>query len=346
MHATTTSLPLFSLTALEQAVLDNTSGTLTSDDRAAAQAGFMSALRGEGFFYLRDFGMEEADWAQLERLTHDVMDAKPAECMCKHGENGLPRGLSPLGSESTAAVLGAGNEVDLCDKWTSLSHEADVPNVWPSPAFRAVWEQYQLRVSSAARRLLAVIGRALALDERDEWHALVAGEQVYRHLRYPDVPSERCASADDAGKAGASVRMAAHNDLDTITLLHQRACANGFVSLQAYVREQWLDVPAIEGTLVVNFGEVLSCLTGGAVRATKHRVLAPPPSLRLGSARTSTVCFFQPHAEFAISPLLDSDFGGHFVGEKDRPFREWLGSALGALTGTSEQALATASEAA
>lgn len=137
--------------------------------------------------------------------------------------------------------------------------------------------------------------------------------------------------------------MAAHNDLDILTLLHQTACPNGFVSLQAHVRERWMDVPTIEDTLVVNFGEVLACLTGSAVRATKHRVLAPPASLRLGSARTSTVCFFNPPGEFAITPF-DSDFSGHFVGEVDLPFRQWLGSVVGGLTGRAPGAATTVVE--
>lgn len=52
---------------------------------------------------------------------------------------------------------------------------------------------------------------------------------------------------------------------------------------------QWIKVPPIDGTFVVNFGNAFEAATEGAVRATIHRVIAPGPN---SNARYS-VPFFQ-----------------------------------------------------
>ncbi len=51
---------------------------------------------------------------------------------------------------------------------------------------------------------------------------------------------------------------------------------------------QWLDVTTKKNTLVVNFGETLSRMTGRKVKATVHRVLA------IGRVRRSVPFFLEP----------------------------------------------------
>ncbi|TGT18439.1 isopenicillin N synthase family oxygenase, partial [Mesorhizobium sp. M4B.F.Ca.ET.172.01.1.1] len=63
-----------------------------------------------------------------------------------------------------------------------------------------------------------------------------------------------------------------HADSGFVTLLAQ----DGVEGLQAKnLAGEWIDVPPANGTLAVNFGQLLERWTGGRVRATRHRVIAP-----------------------------------------------------------------------
>jgi isopenicillin N synthase-like dioxygenase len=59
----------------------------------------------------------------------------------------------------------------------------------------------------------------------------------------------------------------------------------------------WIDVPPLEGTLVVNFGQVLEQWTAGRIRATEHRVLGN------GVERYSIPFFYEARADATIAPL-------------------------------------------
>jgi isopenicillin N synthase-like dioxygenase len=121
-----------------------------------------------------------------------------------------------------------------------------------------------------------------------------------RYLQYPDVPLDACADAP----GNVPDRMAAHFDMDVVTLLHQTPCENGFVSLEAKIGGEFSKVPAIRGTLVVNLGEVIRLLTGGRVKATVHRVVRPPRSQHRGSARDVVVFFQAPPLSAKLRPIV------------------------------------------
>ena len=56
-------------------------------------------------------------------------------------------------------------------------------------------------------------------------------------------------------------------------------------------------MPPLEGTLVVNFGQVLEQWSAGRIRATEHRVLG------CGLERFSIPFFYEARAETTIAPL-------------------------------------------
>jgi len=59
----------------------------------------------------------------------------------------------------------------------------------------------------------------------------------------------------------------------------------------------WVDIPPIEGSLVVNFGKLLSRWTENRLPAAEHRVLS------LGHERFSLPFFYEPHVNAQIKPL-------------------------------------------
>jgi isopenicillin N synthase-like dioxygenase len=66
------------------------------------------------------------------------------------------------------------------------------------------------------------------------------------------------------------------------------------------VRERdgrWTGVPPLEGTLVVNFGQVLEQWSASRIQATEHRVVGT------GLGRCSIPFFYEARADATIAPL-------------------------------------------
>eukprot|EP00971_Amphidinium_carterae_P281029 5579905-Amphidinium_carterae.1 len=237
--------------------------------------------------YVTNTGVDIDRLAEEVRLvTEPVMNLAPKETAALTAKGVPISGLSRFEAESVAKATGRGSYSDLCAKW-SYNHTGDL-NILPPDAdgsFRFAWASAHAAWDDIGMRLLSLIGEALDLTENARWQEMLADRRhmaVLRLLRYPDVSEDR---ASDAG--GPVARLAPHHDLGVVTLLHQTPCANGFVSLQGLVEEEWVGVPAVKDSLVVNFGEVLSMLTDGAVKATMHRVLSPSRDRLIGSARRS-----------------------------------------------------------
>lgn len=70
--------------------------------------------------------------------------------------------------------------------------------------------------------------------------------------------------------------------------------------LQVQRDGEWVEATGIEGTFIVNIGEMLELATGGYLKATMHRVISPP----VGSERISVPFFFNP-ALTATMPTLE-----------------------------------------
>jgi isopenicillin N synthase-like dioxygenase len=111
---------------------------------------------------------------------------------------------------------------------------------------------------------------------------------VLRLLHYPPVP------ADAPG-----VRAAAHEDINTITLLLGAEEAG----LELLDREgNWLPVCPGEDELVVNIGDMLQRLTNAVLPSTSHRVVNPPRARR-GLSRYSMPFFLHFRPDYLIETL-------------------------------------------
>ena len=108
-----------------------------------------------------------------------------------------------------------------------------------------------------------------------------------RLLHYPPQRPE-----DDGEHLGAR----AHTDTNAFTILAQDN--NGGLEIRNRDSE-WVAVPPIEGTFVVNVGEVLKVWTDGIFSSTLHRVIN-----RSGRERFSIPFFMYPSYDALIQPLL------------------------------------------
>jgi isopenicillin N synthase-like dioxygenase len=167
------------------------------------------------------------------------------------------------------------------------------PNVWPDevPSFRDTFETLYLTMERTGLRILSAIALHLGLPEHFFDPTVENGNSVMRLLHYPPVPEE----------AEGRIRAAAHEDINTITLLLGAEEAG----LELLSKDgRWLPVSPPEGALAVNIGDMLQRLTNGRLRSTTHRVVNPVGE-RARHGRYSMPFFLHFRPDFLIEPLAD-----------------------------------------
>ena len=138
-------------------------------------------------------------------------------------------------------------------------------------------------METIGRRLLAEWAQALG-SRCDHFEATFdRPSTLLKVVRYP--------GSDDAVQG-----VGAHKDPGFLTLL---LIEPGVAGLQVRTDDGWLDVPPTEDAFVVNIGELMEVATDGYLRATDHRVVAPPA----GSERISIPFFFNPGLAAQVPPL-------------------------------------------
>jgi isopenicillin N synthase-like dioxygenase len=168
------------------------------------------------------------------------------------------------------------------------------------PGWRAATAAYYQGMELVCEALMRSLSRSLGLAAEYFGDAFRRGLSTLRLIRYPARVAAELATVVDPGLwvEGHSTRRylvgAPHTDSGFVTLLAQDEVAG----LQARGRDgRWIDVPPREGTLVVNFGQVLEQWSAGRIRATEHRVLGT------GIGRYSVPFFYEARADAIIAPL-------------------------------------------
>ncbi|KAG5999640.1 hypothetical protein E4U54_001741 [Claviceps lovelessii] len=248
-------------------------------------ASFLECLQAKGIFYLSHSGLLDADHTPARETClsffHHASDTAKQSVTLQ--DSTARRGFSSLGRESTAVVTNTGS-------FTDYSREP----------FRLLWQDYFDGMSRTCRQVARVVLEASGAEEpHGAMDAFLDRCEPLLRLRYfPDVPPER--------------------DLSVITLIHQTACRNGFVSLQCELDDgRFVDVPTRDDTMVV------LC---GAIKAPRHRVTAPDGDHMQGSSRTSSVFFLRPEGTFRFSVPLAREWGFDVrIPAETATFGDWLG---------------------
>ena len=194
-------------------------------------------------------------------------------------------------------VAHGGASVDAGDP---LLEATPLPPESALPGWRDCVAAYYRAMERTSAVLMRSIARGLGLDEHIFDEAFEGGISTLRLIRYP-VRSERSLAGlpDEEGwvlHRGQRRHLTGRPHVDTgfVTLLAQ----DGVEGLQARAGDgAWLDVPPLENTLAVNFGNTLERWTGGRIKATQHRVLGS------GRERFSIPFFYEPGVDTLIAPL-------------------------------------------
>ncbi|WCO68799.1 2-oxoglutarate and iron-dependent oxygenase domain-containing protein [Iamia majanohamensis] len=255
------------------------------DAEVAAAVG--AACTGAGFLVVVDHGIPaevvRRAFAEAERFF-----ALPRERKAALADTGIEdRGWFPMGGQS----LETGTPPDLSE-FVMVGRDLGPdhpevragtpmygPNPWPDdlPGWREAVEAYHSAADDLCRRLLGYLALSLGLPA--DHLAPFAGDPVStlklaHYVPRPDQVAE--------GQLGAG----AHTDWGAISVVAQ----DGVGGLEVLVDEEagtWIEAPVVEGSLVVNLGDMVPRWTNDRYVSRTHRVRNP-----VGRDRYSLVLFF------------------------------------------------------
>lgn len=257
-----------------------------------------------GFAVVRDHGIPQDLIEEAERVSKAFF-ALPAEVKraYKIEGGGGARGYTPFGTEKAKDA----EVFDLKEFWhvgrtLPEGHPLSqfmAPNVWPTEVdgFRETMSALFSAFETAGARVLEAIALHLGRPRDFFADSVEDGNSVMRLLHYPPLAE---------GAPEGAVRAAGHEDINTITLL--LGAEEAGLELLTKTGE-WLPIPAAEGALVINVGDMLQRQTNGRLRSTTHRVVNPRGEAAR-RARYSMPFFLHFRPDFMIEPLpecIDAD---------------------------------------
>lgn len=263
-------------------------------DRSAREAFCTALTRGlqrYGFVILREHSIAPALIDEAYALSAQFFaQGEPI----KRGYSAGARGYAPFQTEHARNQTNP----DLKEFWQigpesvmNGGRNVGVPsNIWPRspPAFKQTFLALFDALQATGRTILEALTRALAVPKEFFDGLMLERNSVLRLLHYPPL-------VDD--EAMGSVRSAAHEDINLITLL----LAPQGPGLELLDRDgRWLSVETSRNDLIVDSGDMLARMTNDVIPATTHRVVNPSAQ---NVSRYSMPFFMHPDADVVLRCL-------------------------------------------
>ncbi|XP_034892404.1 1-aminocyclopropane-1-carboxylate oxidase 1-like [Populus alba] len=251
---------------------------LNGEERAATMEKIRDACENWGFFELLNHG-----------IAHEFLDT--VERMAKeHYKKGMEQRFKEL--VTSKALVGVQTEIKDMD-WESTFHVRHLPisNIAEIPdlddEYRKVMKEFALKLEKLAEELLDLLCENLGLEKGYLKRAFCgsSGSPNFgtKVSNYPPCP-----------KPDLVKGLRAHTDAGGIILLFQDDKVSG---LQLLKDGQWIDVPPMRHSIVVNLGDQLEVITNGKYKSVEHRVIAQTDGTRMSIAP-----FYNPGNDAVIYP--------------------------------------------
>lgn len=284
---TPSMIPMIDIAALE--------GGSTAEKEAVGRH-LDDACRRVGFFYVAGHGVDpasiDAAFAAARSFFH-----LPIEQRLELRSHSPYRGFHPLATDIPSAVLEdvtvAKTPIDYREHFhvgrDGPAMEGDPftgPNTWPPsvPHFRVTVEAYAQALRGVAERIIRGLAIGLGIGE----HGLDAMfRKPYALLDLVHYPPR------ESGGGGSGI--AGHTDYGFLTVLAQDDVGGLEVLID---KAGWFPATPRPGTFICNLGDLITRLTNGVYRATRHRVVSPS-----GCDRYSLPYFLDPDGEAVVRPL-------------------------------------------
>ncbi|KAL7412582.1 hypothetical protein BDY24DRAFT_435240 [Mrakia frigida] len=256
-----------SLETIDLKLLDNPSPSVRADLIALAKR----ALSTDGFLYVVGTGIPqetlERHLAIAQHLITGIPEDEKLPYAAKLSE-GSYRGYKLRGVWSRDGVRDNiehyNFETPSFHGTSSEHHPAVLPFL---PEIRAFSDYTYNHI---VKKILKIISLVLELDEDALWklhgHEDPIGNACQRYMAY--FPRN-----DEEDKATEGIWSKGHTDYNTVSLLFSQPIS----ALQVLTpHNEWKWVKHVPGAVVVNVADALDFLSGGVLKATRHRVIRPP----------------------------------------------------------------------
>ena len=266
------------------------SSLLTGEDNASVASQLHAASQNPGFIYVKGHGIPQQVIDDARSSAYEFFhasDADKSKVTVSAGHRGwLQQGGAKMHDEAKADLKESfiwGYQDDTGN--TPTDHDLRGPNQWPDsvPALEAAAMAYFRHAHQVAFQLLK--GCAVSLNLKDNFFVQSCRQPLSRasFVYYPTQPQD----SDDE-----QFGVAPHTDFGVLTVL----CQDDVGGLEVETANgEWIQAPPVEGTLVINVGDLLARWTNGSYKSTPHRVVN-----RSGRERLSLVLAFDPDPDTII----------------------------------------------
>ncbi|MDE0886926.1 MAG: hypothetical protein OSB70_15480 [Myxococcota bacterium] len=250
-----------------------------------------AACGDHGFFLIRGHGLDamiERNWQETRRFFSAPSEIK--EEIRRTEEK-------PLGWFDRELTKRSRDCKEVFDYMHPGGSIGEFRNRWPNalPGFKQFQNEYFEAFSALAEKTLQLVHTALGSGS--ETASAYPGSATTSTVRLNYYPVEDPVPQSERGTLpglGATA-LGHHTDPGVLTLLLQDQTGG----LQTHSRTHgWVDIPAIEGTIVVNLADSLQVWTNDRYRASVHRVV---PMTK--KARYSIPYFYNPPLDATIQPI-------------------------------------------
>nr|BAA33378.1 ACC oxidase [Cucumis sativus] len=251
---------------------------LNGEERSSILAKIKDACENWGFFEVLNHGIDTEFLDKVEKLTKEhykkCMEERFKEHIASKGLNDVVTEVNDVDWESTFFL-----------RHLPVSNIADLPEL--SDDYKSVMKQFASKLQVLAELLLDLLCENLNLPKsylKNAFHGSNGPTFGTKVSNYPPCPNP------DLIKG-----LRAHTDAGGIILLFQDDKVSG---LQLLKEGEWVDVPPVRHSIVVNIGDRLEVITNGKYKSVLHRAIAH----REGEGRMSLASFYNPGSDAVIFP--------------------------------------------
>ncbi|KAM3216368.1 1-aminocyclopropane-1-carboxylate oxidase 2 [Capsicum annuum] len=254
---------------------------LNGTDRAATMEKINDACENWGFFELVNHGIPHEVMDTVEKLTKGhykkCMEERFKELIAKKGLEGVEAEVTDMDWESTFFL-----------RHLPVSNISEIPDLDGVYRYgiREVMRDFAKRLEKLAEELLDLLCENLGLPKgylKNAFYGSKGPNFGTKVSNYPPCP-----------KPDLIKGLRAHTDAGGIILLFQDDKVSG---LQLLKGDQWIDVPPMRHSIVVNLGDQLEVITNGKYKSVMHRVIAQKDGTRM-----SLASFYNPGSDAVIYP--------------------------------------------
>lgn len=250
---------------------------LTGEERAATMEIIDDACKNWGFFELTNHGIPHELMDTVERLTKEhykkCMEQKFKELVASKGLEQVESELDDIDWESTFYL-----------RHLPESNLAEIPDL--EDDYRKAMKEFVEKLEVLAEQLLDLLCENLGLEKgylKKAFYGSKGPTFGTKVANYPPCPKPELIKG-----------LRAHTDAGGLILLFQDDQVSG---LQLLKDDEWIDVPPMCHSIVINLGDQLEVITNGKYKSVMHRVIAQTDGNRM-----SIASFYNPGSDAVIYP--------------------------------------------